>query len=79
MSNLSKYNNAFKEAFSIDESSLNSELKYQSIDQWDSVGHMGLIANLEEAFDISMEMDDVIDFGSYDIGIETLKKYGIEI
>ena len=79
MSNLSKYNNAFKEAFSIDENSLNSELKYQSIDQWDSVGHMGLIANLEEAFDISMEMDDVIDFGSYDIGIETLKKYGIEI
>ena len=79
MSNLSKYNNALKEAFSIDENSLNSELKYQSIDQWDSVGHMGLIANLEEAFDISMEMDDVIDFGSYDIGIETLKKYGIEI
>ena len=54
-------------------------LKYQSIDEWDSVGHMGLIAEIEEAFGIELEMDDVIDFSSYVKGKEILKKYNVEI
>ena len=40
---------------------------------------MGLIAELEDSFDISMEMDDIIDFSSYEKGKEILKKYDIEI
>ena len=50
-----------------------------SIKQWDSVGHMSMIANLEEAFDIVFDMDDIIDFSSYKTGIEILKKYKINI
>ena len=30
-----------------------------------------------QAFDIMLEMDDVVDFGSYEIGIKTIGKYGI--
>jgi hypothetical protein len=26
-----------------------------------------------------METDDIIDFGSYTIGIEKLRKYGVEV
>ena len=40
---------------------------------------MGMIAGLEEAFDIMMEMDDIVDFASYTVGIETLKKYDVLI
>jgi len=40
---------------------------------------MGLIAELEELFDISMEMDDIIDFSSFEKGKEILKKYDIDI
>jgi acyl carrier protein len=47
--------------------------------EWDSVGHMGLIAEIEEAFDIELEMDDVIDFSSYVKGKDILKKYNIEV
>ena len=43
--------------------------------QNDSVGHMGLIAALEEQFDIMMEMDDIIDFSSYAKGFELVAKY----
>ena len=78
MENKIKYNTAFTESFEIDESAL-EDLEYESITEWDSVGHMGLIAGIEEAFDIQLEMDDVIDFGSYVKGIEILKKYNIEI
>ena len=54
-------------------------LKYQQIDTWDSVGHMTLVANIEDAFDIMMETDDIIDFSSYEKGKEILSaNYGIQ-
>ena len=78
MTNLEKYNNAFKETFEIDDSILDDSLEYQSIDPWDSVGHMSLMAALEDEFDIMLEMDDIVDFGSYKTGLKTLEKYGVE-
>ena len=80
MTNLEKYNKAFMESFEITEDQLPG-LKYQDIEAWDSVGHMGLIAALEEAFDIMMDTDDIIDFSSYEKGKEILAKeaYGVEI
>ena len=78
MENKIKYDTAFTESFGIDESALD-DLEFESILEWDSVGHMGLIAEIEEAFDIELEMDDVIDFSSYVKGKEILKKYKVEI
>ncbi len=79
MNNQEKYNQAFMENFSIEASKLNAELEYNTIPEWDSVGHMSLIASLEEAFEIMLETDDVIDFSSYNKGKEILKKYKIEM
>lgn len=54
-------------------------LEYQSIREWDSVGHITLISELEDAFDIEIETEDVIDFSSYEKGKEILtNNYGIE-
>lgn len=79
MTNLEKYNNAFMEALEITEDQLPG-LKYQDIATWDSVGHMSLIAALEDAFDIMMDTDDIIDFSSYEKGKEILEKdeYGVK-
>ena len=78
MNNLEKYNQAFMDCFSIDESELGDELLYNTIEEWDSIGHMGLISAIEEAFDIMMETDSIIDFSSYNKGIELLANYGVE-
>ena len=78
MNNKQKYDQAFIVTFSIDESKLDDNLEYNTIPEWDSVGHMGLIAELEEVFDIMMEMDDIIDFSSYKKGFELIAKYGVE-
>jgi acyl carrier protein len=78
MSNESKYNNIFMEVFEIDADQLTDTLEYQSIPTWDSIGHMTLMAALEDEFEIMLEMDDIVDFGSYKKGFETLKAYGIE-
>lgn len=77
MTNLEKYNNAFITALSITADKLTDELRYQDIAEWDSVGHMALIAELEDAFDIMMDTDDIIDFNSYQKGKELLAKYDI--
>ena len=78
MSNIKKYNNSFCETFEVEADGL-KELEYQSIQAWDSVGHMALMASLEDTFDIEMEIDDIIDFSSYKVGMKVLKKYGVTI
>lgn len=78
MTNLEKYNQAFIEALEVTADQLEN-LEYQGIDNWDSIGHMGLVAALEDAFDIMMDTDDIIDFSSYRKGIEIMKNYDVDI
>ena len=68
---IEKYNQAFIETFKITAEQLPG-LEYQAVSGWDSVGHMEMVATLEEAFDIMMETDDIIDLSSYEKGIEIL-------
>lgn len=78
MTNIEKYNNAFIEALEITVEQL-SDLEYQGIESWDSVGHMSLIAAIEDAFDIMMDTDDIIELSSYEKGKEILSaNYDIE-
>ena len=67
MTNTEKYTNAFVEALGVKEEQVEG-LEYQAVTEWDSVGHMTLIAALEDAFDIMMDTDDIIDFSSYEKG-----------
>ncbi len=75
--NEEKYMNCFVEAFEIELDKVNDKLEYQSIPEWDSIGHMGLISSLEETFNVSIETDDIVELGSYNIGKEMLIKYGV--
>ena len=77
MTNLEKYNNAFIETFGVTADKLDG-LAYQAIPEWDSVGHMQLIAAIEDAFDIMIDTDDIIDLSSYEKGKELLTKYEVE-
>jgi acyl carrier protein len=72
------YDDIFIQLFDVNHEMLLG-LEYQSIEAWDSVGHMSLIVSLEDAFGISFEMDDILDFSSYSKGIEILRKYSVEL
>ncbi len=78
MTNMEKYIEAFTTSLEIDASQLEG-LEYQGVTQWDSVGHMSLIAALEEAFDIMIDVDDILDLSSFEKGKEVLSKYGVEL
>ena len=78
MNNKDLYISIFCESFGIEKDDV-SNLTYQSIEAWDSVGHMSLMALLEEKFQIEIDIDDIIDFSSFEKGIEILSKYEIQI
>ncbi len=74
-----KYIKSFIDALGVEKKIVNESLKYNEIPEWDSIGHMTLISNLEEVFDISFETDDIVDFSSFNKGKEILKRYNIVI
>jgi acyl carrier protein len=75
---LEKYNEAFISSFNVEEEAL-ATLEYQGVKEWDSIGHMSLVSELEDAFDIEMETDDIVDFSSYEKGKEIMMKYGVKL
>jgi len=78
VNNKEKYDQVFLTCFSLEILALNDGLVYNSIPTWDSIGHMQMIAALEETFDIMMETDDIIDFSSYNKGFKILEKYDVK-
>lgn len=76
MTNLEKLTSVFTETFGITPEQTKN-LEYQGIEQWDSVGHMTLVAALEDAFDIALDTDDIIDMSSFEKAQELLQKYDI--
>lgn len=79
MNNLEKYNEIFCRLFSVKPDQLDNRFLYQSVPAWDSIGHMEMVAELEDALGIAMEAEDILNFNSYNKGKELLRKYDIEI
>ena len=79
MSTLAKYKQIFSSVFSLKADYDFDKLNYQDIPEWDSIGHMTLVSELENEFSISIETDDIVDFSSFKKGIELLKKYKVNI
>jgi acyl carrier protein len=64
---------AFQSALDLPADTDWSSLAYAQHEHWDSLGHMALVAEIEEAFDIMLETDDVIGMSSYPVAVEMLK------
>jgi len=77
MENYEKYIKVFMDTFKIEREEAENGA-YQSIKAWDSIGHMQMIYNIEAEFDIYFEIEDIVDFSSFAIGKELLKKYDVE-
>lgn len=78
MSNIEKLKEAFVEGLEISIEEVESATM-ESVDKWDSIGQMSLVAIIEDAFGIEFEPDEVMQFTSFEAGKEILKNHGIEI
>jgi len=79
MENLEKYNNAFVQVFGAKVEDLNDNYGKETVEEWDSVHQLSLIAELEEAFDIMLDPEDIMEMTSYAKGKELLRKYDVKI
>ena len=67
----------FSESLGVDESIIQENLEYNTISEWDSIGHMALVAALEQDFEVMFDTDDIIEMSSVKKAKEILIKHGI--
>jgi len=67
----------FVEALGVRSEVVTDTLAYNSIKQWDSVGHMALVAALETEFNVMLSTDDIIAMSSLAVVRTILLKHGI--
>lgn len=78
MTNLEKLTKVFADTFGVEENAVQN-LQYQGIEQWDSVGHMTLVAAIEDELGIELDTDDIIDMSSFEKAKEIVEKYNIAL
>jgi acyl carrier protein len=75
--NDAKLKDCFSVSLGIPVGQVEDDLAYNSIKEWDSVGHMALVAALEGAYDIMLNTDDILGLSSVARAREILVKYGV--
>jgi len=78
MENEQKLRNIFAEALQINIGLVVDDLTYNAIPEWDSIAHMTLIAEIDNAFDTMLDTDDVLDMSSFAKAKEILAKYDVQ-
>jgi acyl carrier protein len=66
---------AFRDALELDPSVDLTTLTYRGHPAWTSLGHMTLVAALEDKFDVMLDSDDILDMSSYQKVVEIMGKY----
>lgn len=61
-----------KEVF--DDPSVNSQTSQQNCDNWDSLHHLNFVVELEDAFDISLEPEEIARMQSFDDVVKIVKE-----
>jgi acyl carrier protein len=79
MKTIKDYNNAFIEVFGIEATALNADFSKDTVEEWDSVHQLNIIAQLEETFDIMLDPEDIMEFTSYEKGKAIMNKYEVAL
>lgn len=78
MRNIEKYRNAFINMLDLEEDDVSEDLALGQTREWDSIGHMALISEIEDVFDVSIDSELITEFNTYLSGIELLKRLGVD-
>jgi acyl carrier protein len=77
MAGLAELESCFVDTFALEPGSDPKGLHFQDIPEWDSIGHMQLIAAIETCFDVMLETQEVLDLSGFDKAVEILARHGI--
>ena len=63
----------------IDESKISDEMSRKSVKEWDSMAHLMLVSEIESAFEVTMDDDDIMEIQTVRDIKKTLQKLGISV
>jgi acyl carrier protein len=63
--------------FGVERASVNESSSPESVEGWDSMGHLNLVAALEKNFNVSIDIGDVIEMVNVQRIREILLAYGV--
>lgn len=66
-----------REVFPIQEETIDENWTSDDIPDWDSVGHLNLIMEIEKAFNIKIEVEEMFEIEKLGDIIPILKKYNV--
>jgi acyl carrier protein len=78
MTNEEKLKDAFIAGLNVPTASFHQGLTYNTIAEWDSTGHMALVVAIEAAFEVMLDMDDIIDMNCVAAARDILSKHGVD-
>jgi acyl carrier protein len=74
-----KLHQCFSRALGIPPERVSDDLAYNTIKEWDSVGHMALVVELETEFGVMFDTDDILGMSSVGKAREILTRLGATI
>jgi acyl carrier protein len=75
--NANKLRECFSRSLGIPQERVTDDLAYNTLKEWDSVGHMALVVELEGAFDVMFDTDDILGMSTVAKAREILTRYGV--
>lgn len=75
--NADKFHECFSRALGIPRERVTDDLAYNTIEEWDSVGHMALVVELEGEFNVMFDTDDILGMSTVAKAREILTRYGV--
>jgi acyl carrier protein len=76
--NAEKLRECFSRSLGIPQERVTDDLAYNSVKEWDSVGHMALVVELESAFEVMFDTDDILGMSTVAKAREILTRYGVD-
>ncbi len=79
MNHLEKYNEIFATVFGAQPAQLGADYCKDNVPEWDSVHQLNIISEMEDAFDLMLDPEDIVACTSYEAGKDILRRNGVEI
>jgi acyl carrier protein len=77
-SNLEKLRHLFADCLELPVAQITPSLSQDQLPSWDSVASVTLIAEIEEVFGVSFEIDEMLKLTSLDQTIKILREKGVQ-
>jgi len=70
---LARVKEAFESAFEVDPQTITIDTEPKDIEAWDSMGHVSLASSLERAFNVSFDVDELMEMENVRAIVRVLK------